>query len=310
MSYKYIEKDGKTIKVWQSVEEDHPERTKPTFASLVGNPDDNEKLSDVLNDKEDVSNKVTSVSENSTDKQYASAKLLYDITQHIVNFSGTITNNIVSLTRCDVDITALQSWITKKWIVSYKLILTNTVTGKREQYEGKLNAINNFAANEVPFIDFCIHTSNTLHKHITISFNTSIGWHIESQVDYQPKLVAGTNITINQETNTISATFTPMAFHADFSALSSSFKKVEIIHIRNNNSDITADDCYISRIDDYSFAVLGGQTTYKLEVKTTDNNGSQHTQWYFDVVRPANTSKLVGTFTGPTYTPELSFSWQ
>lgn len=102
-----------------------------------------------------------------------------------------------------------------------------------------------------------------------------------------------------------------VSFILDGSALASSFRKIEIIHIRNNSSDFDADDCYKSRIDDLNFAVLGGITTYKIEIKTTDNNGSQYTQWCFNIVRPnTNNGKLVITYTGSTSSPTLMFNWQ
>lgn len=51
---------------------------------------DLEKIMDNINSKEDLSNKVTSISASSTDEEYPSAKCVYDIVGNIETLLGGI----------------------------------------------------------------------------------------------------------------------------------------------------------------------------------------------------------------------------
>ena len=62
-----------------------------TFASIAGQPTDNSNLSTALGAKEDSVNKVTSLSSNSTDTQYPSAKCVYDMIGNVESVLTTLT---------------------------------------------------------------------------------------------------------------------------------------------------------------------------------------------------------------------------
>ncbi len=273
-------------------------------------------IEESLVNKEDSDNKVTTLSSNNTDNQYPSAKCVYDTLCHTITFNAQKdSDGVITLNSCDTDFNTLYNWISNNWKVECKLRIRDISGYANYLYEGNIIKITPQRAGygSIDF-DFCLGTDNSIHKHIYIKGDSN-GYNITEITNYQPKLTAGTGITIDSN-NVISSTNSGdgnsgMSFMLDGSALSTAFRKIEIIHIRNNSSDSDYDDCYKSRIDDHNFAILGGIATYKIEIKTTDNNGSQYSQWCFNIIRPnTNNGKLIITYTGSTSSPTLMFNWQ
>ncbi len=314
MSYRTKTKEGRTVKFWNSVEEDlldgdlQPkvdDGLNTQSRTIVGAI--NELLHKCENEKEDLSNKVYTISKNSTNDQYPGAKCVYDTLCQKILFSATEIDGELTLTDCSVTFNTLQIWVNNEYKFKCELRINNTISSVR--YYGKFIRTINRAGNEYFYFDFCQKNTNSVHKHISIEYDYN-GYRIVDITEYQPKLTAGSNIILDYITQKISS-INPTSFIINGTALSSAFRKIEILHIRNNGSDDISDDCYISRVDDHNLVVLGGITTYKMEIKTTDNDGNHYSQWCFNVTRPNTDNSILNiTYTGPITSPTFNFDWE
>lgn len=80
-----------------------------TLSAVSENTVQNKVITQALNEKQDISNLVTSVSSSSTDSQYPSAKCLYDLTGDLSDFEGILDSIIEGGTWVSFDTFTLSS---------------------------------------------------------------------------------------------------------------------------------------------------------------------------------------------------------